>query len=262
MSESTGLLNRIGNLFRRTKPDGDDVRVVGPDHDHDGHRHEANGEGGPDMAGTDMSGTDLAAAGSFLRPWAKRDAAIQQLQAGIGHLNDLMTGIRDNLETQSERQTRMLEVLSQLPELLEKNADAGQEQLEAIREELSRHGDTQAGIGKVLDKLEQGGTAQRETIQELQGRFEAIRETDERMTRSLDNVGSTLQSYSRSSAASTSVLEQMRDAMDAQNREMERTLKKQGGRQTALLLVAIIMSALAIAAVAGLGWMILRQAGG
>src|SRR5437667_211048 len=56
---------------------------------------------------------------TFLRPWAKRDAAIHQLQEGFVTLTDLMGAIRDNLEKQNSRQDELLGALSQLPQVLQ-----------------------------------------------------------------------------------------------------------------------------------------------
>jgi hypothetical protein len=48
---------------------------------------------------------------TFLRPWAKRDAAIQHLQEGFVTLTDLMGAIRDNLERQNRKQDAIVAVL-------------------------------------------------------------------------------------------------------------------------------------------------------
>ena len=70
------------------------------------------GDGGP---GGGMLPTGPEPRSTFLRPWAKRDAAIEQLQSGVGALADLMTGIKDNLERTAKRQDELVQYLSHLP---------------------------------------------------------------------------------------------------------------------------------------------------
>src|SRR5437763_12175682 len=49
---------------------------------------------------------------SFFRPWARRDAAINNLQNGFVTLTDLMSAIKDNLERQDHRNEELLNVLT------------------------------------------------------------------------------------------------------------------------------------------------------
>src|SRR5690349_21496349 len=98
MSEQS-LLSRIGNWFKQ----------AGVHREGNGTTPEfiVNNEDG-NLAETQAT-LDAAPSGgieprsTFLRPWAKRDAAIENLQGGINAIGELMTGIRDHLEQQSKR---------------------------------------------------------------------------------------------------------------------------------------------------------------
>ena len=66
-----------------------------------------------------------ATRGNFLRPWAKRDAAIGQLQEGFNALTGLMSAVRDSLEKQNKRQDELMNVLSNLPEVMRSIPESG-----------------------------------------------------------------------------------------------------------------------------------------
>src|SRR5215208_7079352 len=105
MSEqTTTLLSRIGRWFKR----GDEVGGSNGDHPVIGEPHQSS-----------HSSTALETRTTFLRPWAKRDAAIHQLQEGFTTLTDLMGAIRDNLEKQNARQDELMGALQSLPAVLE-----------------------------------------------------------------------------------------------------------------------------------------------
>src|ERR1051326_4715398 len=76
MNENTTLFNRIGRWLRR----------------------EVNGE----LPLRPHAPQQLVVKrGSFLRPWARRDAAIEGLRDGFVTLTDLMAAIRDSVEKQN-----------------------------------------------------------------------------------------------------------------------------------------------------------------
>src|SRR5438105_2142599 len=103
----SNLLSRMGNFFRRAL-------------------HEANGDwtepttlsnGMPEDG--HVSGDSSVARTTFLRPWNKREQAIDQLQSGIAAVSDLMGTIRDTLERSSTRQDELLNYLAALPRVVE-----------------------------------------------------------------------------------------------------------------------------------------------
>ena len=59
-----------------------------------------------------LASTVVEPRSTFLRPWARRDAAIENLQNGLVALSDLMGSIRSNLERQSNRQDEVLHYLA------------------------------------------------------------------------------------------------------------------------------------------------------
>jgi small-conductance mechanosensitive channel len=187
--------------------------------------------------------------GWFVRPGAKRDAAINRLQEGFGNLSDLMASIRDNLERQGERQDELLKYLSHLPTALEGLPEANRihgETLKAIHEQIGQQGAHQEKLGEILEKLHESGGEHKQVLDDVASRIETMRQTDEAIVGNLNQVGSAMETVSKHSATSTQVLEQMRDNLNARDEQLQRLLQKHNHRFMAMMIVAIL---LAIAAV-------------
>ena len=124
MTETTTFKSKIGRWFKGIRP----VRAELP------LDHDDNGRTNPDRPQT-----QIATRGSFLRPWAKRDAAIANLTHGFQTLTDLMVAVRDNLEQQNRRQDELIRYMSHLPEaiqLIPETARAQGETLKAIHQQI------------------------------------------------------------------------------------------------------------------------------
>ena len=167
--QPTTFLSRIGSLFGRKQ-----------------HRDLAgNGEGTLELTARPTvphaSQQLMEPRSTFLRPWARRDAAIQHLQDGFTTLTDLMGGIKDNLDKQSERHTELMDYLSHLPKL-------AQELPEANR----MHGETL--------RAEQG-----EMLSALHERVESFRQQDQAIADNLTSVGVAMQTVTKNTSTSTQV---------------------------------------------------------
>ncbi|HMB96519.1 MAG TPA: hypothetical protein VKK61_10810 [Tepidisphaeraceae bacterium] len=234
MSEQTKLFTRLGNWFRG----GNNGEL--PLHDD----------------------TALAPRVTFLRPWARRNAAIANLQEGFGTLTDLMNTIRETLEHQSRRQEELLRYLSHLPDALQsipENGKAQGEMLKAIHQQLEQQNVQQDKLAEILEKMSQSGGAQRETIKEIHEGVETLRQTDEAISSHLNSLGHALQNVSRNSTTGAQVLEQMRDRIDSRDGQLERILHKQNTRFTTMLAIAIFLSTSALAAVGVIGYLLINQ---
>jgi chromosome segregation ATPase len=197
---------------------------------------------------------------TFLRPWARRDAAIHNLQEGFTTLTDLMSAIRQSLGDQSRRQDELLNSLSHLPEALRAIPESSRihgETLRAIHTQLEQQNTQQEKLGEILDRLSSSGGAQRETLDEIRERIESIRETDEAISSNMSNLGSVLQSVGRNSTVGAQVLEQMSDRLTSRDGQIEQILHRQSQRFTTMLAISYFLSIAAIAAVVGVGYMLL-----
>src|SRR5581483_4029500 len=149
MNEQSTLFSRIGGWFRKSNsPHNGDLPLSDP------------GNATPVVVHRS----------SFLRPWAKRDAAIAQLQEGFTTLTDLMSGIRSNLEKQNERQAELMQYLSSLPQVLEQLPESNRvqgETLKAIHQQLASQNAQQSKLAEILDRVAETGGQQRELIEDL-----------------------------------------------------------------------------------------------
>src|SRR6185295_8722461 len=192
------LISRIGNWFRRS----------------------GTGVGNGDSVDSTMlvdranPNTAIETRTSFLRPWARRDAAINQLQEGFHTLTDLMSTVRDNLERQNRRQEELVQYLSHLPEALQSLPESNRmhgEALKAIHQQLENQNGQQQRLADILDKLNTKGLEDREVLEEVRERVETMRQTDQAIAENLSSVGSAMQTINKNSNTSAQVLEQMRD---------------------------------------------------
>jgi chromosome segregation ATPase len=238
MTEQTTLLSRIGRWFKGTPENGDSTHDASP-----------------------QQSTALETRTTFLRPWAKRDAAIQHLQEGFTTLTDLMGAIRDNLEKQNQRQDELMSALTTLPAVLESLPEANRmhgETLTAIRQQIESQSNQHERLGDILNKIGMTTGEQKQMVDALRSRVEDLHKTDTSIAEYLNNVGSSLKDVSQNSASTTQVLSQMRDNIDSRDGELQRVLQKQGSRFTTMLATAIFLSIAALVAVCVMGYLMLN----
>jgi chromosome segregation ATPase len=244
---STTLFNRIGRWFRRA-----------------GEHGAAPGNGDATVVGEPHSSTALETRTTFLRPWAKRDAAIQNLQEGFNTLTDLMGAIRNNLEQQNRRQDELFSALQQLPQVLQTIPESSRMQgqtLDAIRQQIEGQTAQQERLGDILGKIGQTAGEQKQMVDDIRGRVEELHQADTSIADYLNSVGASLKDVSRSNQTSAQVLEQMRDNLSSRDGQLERVLHRQGVRFTTMLSVAIVLSIAAIVAVGVIGYILINQRG-
>jgi len=201
------------------------------------------------------NGSDARGRGKFLRPWARRDAALDTLQDGLGALSELMTCIRGSLEAQSRRQDEIVGCLANLPELIRQLPENSRSQLEtltALRQQLERQHSQQGQLADILERISQAD--------QHQGRaLDALCQHEAEINQNLGTVGTVMQSVGASATASAQVLEQLRDNIENRDRELEHAFKSQNTRLTVLLSVAISTSVIALSAVGVMGFLVVRH---
>ncbi|HEX4123292.1 MAG TPA: hypothetical protein VHY37_01095 [Tepidisphaeraceae bacterium] len=246
--EQTSFFSRIGSWFRKgARPDGELPQTPAEPEITTALRP-------PTIAPEPRS--------TFLRPWARRDAAIENVHNGLSALANLMGTIRDNLEKQSDRQEQLLKYLSHLPEALATLPEGNRiqsETLSAMRTQMEQQTAHQTKLAEILERIAAADADQGNTLKALDQNITTLREHDRAISENLNSVGSAMQSVSSSTQASTQVLQQMRDNQAARDGELERILHRQGNRFTTMLAVAIFLSIAALSAVAVMGWLIMQK---
>ena len=243
--QSTTLLSRIGRWFRKDAVNGEQ-------------------EGQQSLLDAPSSSTAIEPRTTFLRPWAKRDAAINRLEEGFNTLTDLMGTIRDNLEKQNQRQDELLGALKSMPQVLGSIPESNRVQNEtllAIRQQIEGQAGQQERLAEILNKIGDTTGQQRQAVDELRGRVEEIHKQDISIADYLNNVGSSLKDVSKNSESASQVLSQMRDNIDQRDGQIERVLHRQGVRFTTMLAVAIFLSIAALVAVGVIGFLLLNRPG-
>ena len=266
VSDQPTILSRIGNWFRRSS------RTDEPGMPHDNDNGD-NGHGAdvfdPGMQGGGMGGGGNMLPGgpeprsTFLRPWARRDAAIEQLQSGVGALAELMTGIRENLERTAKRQDELVQYLSHLPGALQQLPESARlqnETLKTIQLRMERQSEEQHRLAEILERMNEADQTHGRTLDALRERVDTLNEHDRSIAENLNGVGSAMKSLSQHTESSTMVLKQLREDTTTRDGELERILHRQGNRFTTMLAVAIFLSISALAAVGVVGYLLLNQA--
>jgi hypothetical protein len=258
-------MSRIGNWFRGGTLDPSQLGNGNPGdlivNNENGHAGDVTGDG---ALSSGPHGGAIETRSTFLRPWAKRDAAIEQLQGGISAIGDLMTGIRDHLEKQSKRQDELLGYLSHLPAALEKlpeSSRAHADALNAIHEHMKSQGEQQSKLGDILEKISQADGQNVRALDALQDHVDQLRRHDEAVAQNLGQVGEAMEGLGKNNAASALVLQQLRDNAASRDGEIERILQQQTSRFTTLLVIATLLLVGCLVAVGVLGFWFLKATG-
>jgi chromosome segregation ATPase len=258
VTEQPTLLSRIGNWFKRSSRTQDLASGGLPGDNDNGHPADVFD---PGLRGGSMPGGPMEPRSTFLRPWAKRDAAIEQLQSGVGALAELMTGIRQNLERTAERQDELVQYLSHLPGALQQlpeSARVQSETLKAIQLRMEYQSGEQHRLAEILERISAADQTHGRSLDALQERVDTLNEHDKAIAENLNGVGAAMKSLSQNTESSAMVLKQMREDAGARDGELERILHRQGSRFTTMLAIAIFLSISALAAVGVVGYLLLN----
>ena len=215
----------------------------------------------------------------LLRPLARREyqreAALGSIRRGFEDLSDLMSDIRDGLEASVEKQGELLEHLKYLPVVAEQNARSAErleeqfqaqnrlqmETIKSIRDQSRGQFEQQETLNKVLGGMGRESRDQKRDVDELQGRLERMRQSDQAIADNLSTVGTAVRKVSEQSAAHGELALRMQQAFDERTRQLESNLQRQSRRQFWMFTAALLIAAVAIGAAAVIGFFYLQQAG-
>jgi uncharacterized phage infection (PIP) family protein YhgE len=260
MENENGFFTRLGKIFKGSSKTESPANVMAE------HSEEDNGEGSTSSnghgPGTSMLQPVEASRSTFLRPWAKRDASIVQLESGFNALTGLMGAVKDSLDKQNQRQDELLNVLGGLPDVLRSIPASGAAQTETLRaiaDQIREQNAHQAKLGEILEKVTESSGTHKESLDELREHVSNLGDHDKNIAENLNQVGAAMQTVSHHSKTSAEVLEQMRDNINSREGELQRMLHKQGNRYTTMLAIAIFLSIAALAAVCVIGYLVMTR---
>jgi chromosome segregation ATPase len=198
---------------------------------------------------------------AFLRPWARRETTVAQLQDGFRALNDLVASVKDNLDRQAERHDELLRVLRHLPDALRAIPESARTQAETLKfvgEQLQRHNGQYQRLAEVLEKVSESGAGQKKLLDVLCDRVDTISEHDRSLVDHMRSVSAAMHGVSQNTQTSAQVLDQIKDNARARDVDLQVLLHRQGVRFTIMLSAAIVLSLSALAAVGAMGWTLLK----
>lgn len=197
----------------------------------------------------------------FLRPFAKRDEAINGLQRGVVALSGLMDTIRDSLEKQGRRQDEMISYLSHLPEILHSLPEAQRiqgETLKAIGQQLQHQVNQQAKIAEILARVNESSGDQKQLMEALHERTEMIYGYNERISSNLCEVSTAMQSVGKTAEDTSHVLKQLEQDLNRRDTQVIRLIQRQNVRFTVMLLLAMMLATAAILVAGVIGFQLLN----
>ena len=214
-----------------------------------------------------------------LRPLARkeyqREAALASIRGGFGQLSGLMADIRDGLNDSVTRQGELLEQLKYLPVVAKQNADASskmQEQYEkanalqsdavrAIREQVAGQRETSERLNSILSTMGKESRDQKRDLDDVQGRMDRMRESDQAISHNLAGVGNVLKHVTAQTAGQGEMVLKMQEQFEARTAALQEQMRKSSNRQSLLTLIAIFLGVFALGAVAAVGYLYLKSNG-
>ena len=213
----------------------------------------------------------------------KRDEALDDVRQGIGALASLLNGIERHMEAQGQRQQELSgqhrELVDHQRELVERQrelvaclshlpaASAAQtqsmavqsESLAAIRDQIAQGSANQTRLCAALERL--GGLTETtgSGLTSISQRIDQMDARDATFTKSLERVSLAMETVSRASEASATMLDRVQVGLSTREDGMTNVLDKHQTRFTALMAVAIAASTAALAVVAGVGYLVLSK---
>jgi ABC-type transporter Mla subunit MlaD len=260
---SSGFFGRLGSWFRGARPSDAPGPSSTTPHTNGGAHSSSALSGEDSLLDHSSAITPLdATRTTFFKPWAKRDAALANIQEGFSALTGLMGAIKENLDRQNQRQDELIQYMSHLPELLKTIPAASQSQtqtLATIAEQMKHQNTQQTRLTEILAKVSETGGHQNEVLESLHERVEALNAHDRTIADSLQGVGSAMQSVSQTSQSSAHVLEQMRDNINARQEDLQKILHKQSARYTTMLAISLFLAMAAVIAVCVFGYLMVNK---
>ena len=256
MSASPNLLSRIGRWFRGSPADPAAPLDPASEDGGDANLAHVSRHGSHAIERVDTTRS------TFLRPWAKRDAAIDALHHSFESLSDLMHGIKENLDRQGQRTEELTRHLAKLPEALQglpEHQRVQSETLLMIGGQMEQQAAQQSRLADILSKVSDHHAGQRTILESLDQRVDGLRGHDEAISENLRSVGSAMENVSRTSASSADVLQHLNENITSRDAELERILHRQNTRFTTMLAVAIFLSVAALAAVVVIGYVMISR---
>lgn len=215
----------------------------------------------------------------LLRPIARREfgheRTLQTIRHGFEDLSDLMGDIRDGLDSSVQRQGELLEQLKFLPVVAEQNAKAAErseaqfkesnrlqgEAVRTIKHHVTAQREQTEQLERIFGTITRESRDQKRDIEDVHGRLERMRESDQAIANGLSTVSSAIRKVSEQGVAQNELASRIQAAFDERTQQIEQTIKRQSSRQGWFMGLTFTLAFTALAGVSTVGYFYLKSTG-
>ncbi len=185
----------------------------------------------------------------------KKGAHQDEIKQDIASVAHAVVAIHDAMDRQAARHDELLKYLSLLPNAIDRlpaDAQAQAETLSAIHRHVAAHAAAQEKFGAVLDRIGRNGEQSERALRAIDQRMESI---DLRGR----TVGEAMELVCTTTRAGTKAVESLKGQLVGRDSELEKLLRQQNARLTAMLLTALGVSIGAAGLAAAMGYAVLAS---
>lgn len=176
-------------------------------------------------------------------------SAAERIEQEYNRVVGLVESIQDHLGQNSERSELMVRSLDRLADSLENLPESSRKQieiLESLHQEVAADAQRAVNMEQAISQLPQLADAQRETMVTISRRLEDSRETDEKLTSTLDSVEQSVTQMGEATIASAKTITMMRMEEASRQDRIAKLLEQQTERITLMATVAIVLAVAAV----------------
>lgn len=180
--------------------------------------------------------------------WQRREQVLQRLQQGYDEVVELLTSVRQHLDSHDERARQINESLGRLTETVSELPAANERHGEALREmsqKLQDQSEQQTRLSEVVSEWPESVRRQAEKIEEVREEVRGSREAQSEVTSTIESLDAGISGLADVTRSGQRLIETLDRKMDNQPERVLRGMKSQMDRLRKLLLATVILSALA-----------------
>jgi chromosome segregation ATPase len=142
-------------------------------------------------------------------------------------------------------------------EALKNQADS----VRALRDQISNQREQDDRLGTILGGMGKESRDQKRDVEELQGRLERMRQSDQSIADNLGSVAGAIKRVSEQASTQNEVIVKLQSAMDERTRRLEGEVARRGRMTSWLLGLTLLLTTLALAGLATAAFLYLRHTG-
>ena len=236
---SISIWTRLGNWLRLSQSQGEDNAAGATDAE---RAHTADSL---TVANEPASSTELSGA----KRWQRREQVLQKLQEGYGQVIDLLSSVRQHLETYELHNHRMNEAITRLAESMSElpSRSAGQaELLEGLGRQMEEQGARQEKVAAAVEHWPETARGQAEQLDRLHQEVGKAQEGQAEVAGSLQSVNQTIGELTQAIGQGSKLIEALDKNMAGRHEQTLGVLEAQDKRMVQLIWAAMGLAGVAI----------------